>query len=259
MSSILQKIISEKEKEVERLSQLTFDINQNKKLSMYNSFKENNQMNIIAEIKRASPSKGMINTNVNPVKQAIDYVNYGANAISVLTDETFFKGSIDDLIHVREVVDVPILCKDFIINTKQIDRANAAGADVVLLIVAALSPIKLIELYEYALEKKLEVLLEVHNEEELKLALAVGAKMIGINNRNLKTFDVDLAVTERLVRLINDEEVLVISESGIKSAEDVLQVKNAGAKGILVGETLMRSKNLKETFSQLKVEKVNKL
>src|SRR5690606_27949288 len=181
--TILDKIITEKKKEVAELLNQTFDqvtISKNVK-SFHQIMKEDSTMGVIAEIKRASPSKGMINANVDPVKQAKIYATNGASAISVLTDTPFFKGTMDDLRAVREIVDIPILCKDFIINKIQIDRAKAAGANIILLIAAALTDADLKKLYEYALENDLEVLCEVHNEEEMERVLNLGAIIIGIN------------------------------------------------------------------------------
>lgn len=254
--TILEKIIAEKEIEVHRLKEnyQVFDHIKNRtETSMYQKFQNATSMNIIAEIKRASPSKGDINPNVDPVEQAKQYEQLGAGMISVLTDEPFFKGTMEDLANVRKSVGIPVLCKDFIIDEIQIDRAKDYGANVVLLIAAAMNPQRLKELYDYANSQNLEVLLEVHNEQELETALEVGAKIIGINNRDLKTFVVDLAVTEKLAALIEDPKVLLIGESGVKTKEDVERLKEAGVKGILVGETLMRSTNLAETFNQLKV------
>jgi len=214
---------------------------------------ESQAMNIIAEIKRASPSKGEINVGIDPVEQALQYAKYGAKAISVLTDSAFFKGSIEDLVAVRDAVDLPILCKDFIIEEIQIDRAKEYGANVVLLIAAALPKHRLSELYEYAYSQDLEVLLEIHNEPELIIALEIGAKIIGINNRDLKTFSVDLSVTQELAKLVNRDDILLIGESGIRKREDVEKMMQAGVKGVLVGETLMRSNNLKDTLADLKI------
>lgn len=254
MATILEKILVEKEKEVKELINQTFDqTNINRPIKTFKQMiKEQNKMGVIAEIKRASPSKGMINADVDPVKQAITYAESGANAISVLTDYPFFKGTIDDLKAVREVVDIPILCKDFIIDKVQIDRARAAGANIILLIAAALDDDKLKQLYEYAKELQLEVLCEVHDEEEMERALTLKPEIVGINNRNLKTFEVDLNTTARLAKMV-DTDTILISESGIQSKADVEAVAKAGAKAILVGETLMRAANVEETLKQFQV------
>lgn len=255
--TILNEILIEKAKEVEVLKQF-YSTNEKAdifpKYSLYERFMESTHMNIIAEIKRASPSKGMINADVIPSEQAEQYQHYGAGAISVLTDEPFFKGTMDDLRAVREKVNVPVLNKDFIIDEIQIDRARAEGADVILLIAAALPAQRLQQLFDYAIQSELEVLFEVHNEEELAVAQSIGVSIIGVNNRNLKTFDVDLATTERLAKQIDTSKTLLISESGIKTTADVERLKNAGAKGILVGETMMRSQALDQTFAQLHIK-----
>jgi indole-3-glycerol phosphate synthase len=190
---------------------------------------------------------------VDPISQAKAYESLGAAAISVLTDKPFFNGSMDDLRAVREAVDLPILCKDFMIDKVQIDHAKAAGANIILLIVAALDHEKLTSLYTYAKELDLEVLVEVHNEDEMERALNLDAKIIGINNRDLKTFEVDLGATEALAAMVMDPEIILVSESGIRTGADVVQVESAGASVILVGETFMRSDNLPATFEDLRV------
>ncbi|WP_294751051.1 indole-3-glycerol phosphate synthase TrpC [uncultured Exiguobacterium sp.] len=197
-------------------------------------------LSVIAEIKRASPSKGAIALDVDVVTQAKQYEASGATVISVLTDETYFKGSMDDLAAVAAAVDIPVLCKDFIIDRVQIDRAKAHGARLILLIVAALEQETLADLYAYAYAEGLEVLVEVHDEEELRRAEAIGAQIIGINNRNLKKFEVDLQTSVGLLEQ-KQPDVRYISESGIKTVEEAQLLHAAGADGILVGETLMRA------------------
>lgn len=253
--TILDDILQQKEKEVQQLKEKTFSDQTVKKQipKIAKTFRKSEKLSIISEIKRVSPSKGSINPDVNPVEQAKNYERLGASAISVLTDETFFKGSMDDLRAVREAVALPLLCKDFIIDESQIDRAQAAGASIILLIVAALSKERLIQLYKYATDKGLEVLCEVHNEQEMEIAIKLDPAVIGINNRNLKTFDVDLGTTEKLASMVKNPDTVLISESGIKSQEDVLRVEKAGAAAILVGETFMRSSNLEETFASLRI------
>ncbi|MEH6946813.1 indole-3-glycerol phosphate synthase TrpC [Bacillus sp. JJ634] len=255
MGNILTKIIDEKEREVARLKEtgLTGEALQVKRSSLVEQLRTATSMSVIAEIKRASPSKGEINLDVNPVEQALTYERNGATAISVLTDEKFFKGRIEDLQQVSQHVEIPRLCKDFMVDEIQIDRAYESGATVILLIVAALSQERLQALYTYAKQKGLDVLTEVHDEEELERALAIDAEIIGINNRNLKTFEVDLAVTERLASRLDSNRHLIISESGIKTVADVERVKKAGARGILVGETLMQAADLPETLKQFQL------
>jgi indole-3-glycerol phosphate synthase/indole-3-glycerol phosphate synthase/phosphoribosylanthranilate isomerase/anthranilate synthase/indole-3-glycerol phosphate synthase/phosphoribosylanthranilate isomerase len=159
----------------------------------------------------------------------------------------------DDLAAVREAVEVPILNKDFILDEIQIDRAADYGADVILLIVAALEEERLHALYQYAKSKEMDVLVEVHNEKELEQAQKLGANIIGINNRNLKTFEVDLGVTERLIERIDTLDTLVISESGITVSADASRAAKAGARGILVGETLMRADDIAAVLETLQV------
>jgi indole-3-glycerol phosphate synthase len=254
LGTILDRIIEVKKTELDYLRGLEI-INgtDRKKRSFIEKIRQANEMNIIAEFKRASPSKGDINPNLNPQDQAQLYAQFGADAVSVLTESAFFKGSFADLQAVREVIELPILCKDFIIDKVQIDVAYQAGADIVLLIAAALEEQQLIELYQYATSKDLEVLVEIHDEEDLQKAIAAKAILIGINNRNLKTFEIDLKVTETLAPLVKATGAFLISESGIKSVSDVERVKEAGARGILVGETFMTSANLEGTFAQLKL------
>ncbi|SET70909.1 indole-3-glycerol phosphate synthase [Salinibacillus kushneri] len=255
MTTILDDILKEKEKEVQRLKE-----NPQEELesyysfhSLYEAFMNSDKLSVIGEVKRASPSKGDIDAEVNPVEQAKSYVNAGAKAISVLTDTPFFKGTMDDLAQIREAVEVPILCKDFIIDRVQIKRAKAHGADVILLIASAMPKEKLLDLYNEAKANHVEVLFEVHNEDELQIALSMGVDIIGINNRNLKTFEVNPEVTEKLAKQIRTSDTLLISESGIRTTEDAERVTRTGAKGILVGETLMKSKNIKKTVDELVV------
>ncbi len=258
MTTILDKIIAEKEKEIIRLKSSTLQQSfvHEKKPSLFEKLKKANQLQIISEIKRASPSKGTINNEVIPVEQARQYENAGAACISVLTDTPFFKGTFEDLHDVTHAVKIPVLCKDFIIDEIQIDYAKANGASVILLIVAALSKEKLGKLYQYAKNQDLEILVEVHDEKELQQALEIDAKIIGINNRNLKTFEVDLHHFEELAKHFPfHEERVLISESGIKTPDDAKFVASLGASAILVGETLMRSNQIETTLKSFQVQK----
>lgn len=195
---------------------------------------------VIAEIKRMSPSKGLIRADFDAEKIALAYHAAGAAAISVLTDEKFFGGSLAILRQVRAAVSTPLLRKDFVIDAYQIDEARVAGADAVLLIVAALSDAALAALHAHATGLGLDVLVEVHDEAELERAMAIGAKLVGVNNRDLKSFEVDLGTTERLAPRIGDPGVVLVAESGIGSPADVARLARAGARGFLVGESLMR-------------------
>lgn len=195
---------------------------------------------VIAEIKRRSPSKGLIRADFDAEKIAVAYAAAGAAGISVLTDQEFFGGSLEILRQVRAAVGTPLLRKDFVIDPYQIDEARVAGADAVLLIVAALDDASLSALHAHARSLDLDVLVEVHDEAELDRALAMGATLVGVNNRDLRSFEVDLGTTERLAARIGDAAVLLVAESGIESAADVARLERAGARGFLVGESLMR-------------------
>ena len=194
---------------------------------------------LIAEVKKASPSAGVIAESFDPVEIAKNYARAGCEAISVLTDEQFFQGKLEYLAAIRSAVSVPLLRKDFMLDEVQIIESAAAGADAILLIVAALEQEQLVALLEAAALYQLDALVEVHTYEELDRALETDAKLIGINNRDLTTFTVDLAVTERLSEEVPDD-MLLVSESGIKSAEDVARVKACGVNAVLIGEALMR-------------------
>ena len=193
---------------------------------------------IIAEIKRASPSKGDIAPDLDPASVAREYSRLGAAAISVLTDR-HFKGTLDDLRAVRKAVDLPILRKDFIFDDYQLYEARAAGADCILLIVAMLKEPELRHLMNVARQLGLAALVEVHNEDEFAIARDAGAVLIGINNRDLHTFVTDLAVTERLMRGYRGD-ALIVAESGIDSAADIRHLDAAGARAFLIGESLLR-------------------
>jgi indole-3-glycerol phosphate synthase len=194
---------------------------------------------VIAEIKKASPSAGMIAKSFDPVRIAKDYERSGADAISVLTDEKFFQGRLSHLVDTRGAVSVPVLRKDFVIDEIQIAEAAAAGADAILLIAAALEQKQLVDLLSAGAKYQLDALVEVHTLAELNRALDAGAEIIGINNRDLATFEVDLSVTEKLSEKVPNEIVLV-SESGIKTPDDVARAKLCGVDAVLIGEALMR-------------------
>ncbi len=205
---------------------------------------------IIAEVKRASPSKGLLTDKFHPVRIAREYQYGGASAISCLTDETFFKGHLEYLAAIREAVDLPVLRKDFILDEIQLEEARAFGADAVLLIVAALEPQRLLELIRAAKALGLEAIVEVHEDEELEIALTAGAEIIGINNRDLKTFEVDLERSIRLSRRV-PKGVPVVAESGIQSREDIETLAQAGIKAALIGETLMKSEDKVQMLEEL--------
>ena len=204
--------------------------------------REEGKLALIAEIKKASPSAGVIVESFDPVAIAKNYARAGVDAISVLTDERFFLGHLDYLNAVRAVVPQPLLRKDFVLDPLQVMEAAAAGADAILLIVAALSQEELGSLLETASLYQLDALVEVHTLPELDRALKTEARLIGINNRNLATFQVDLAVTETLSEQVPNDIVLV-SESGIRTGEDLARIKACGVDAVLIGEALMRGQS----------------
>ncbi len=206
--------------------------------------------NIIAEVKHRSPSKGVIREDFNPVAIARSYENAGAAAISVLTEEEFFGGSLDYLRTVREAVSLPLLRKDFLIDEYQVYEAADAGADAVLLIVAILDDNLLKQLLELSKELKLDALVEVHDYNELERASRAGAKLIGVNNRDLKTFAVELDTSLRLAQKAPDGALLV-SESGIKTCDDIKRLSAAGFSAFLIGEQFMRADDPGQTLAAL--------
>ncbi len=241
----LEEILQVKRVEIERLRLRRAELErQAKERSDFRDFRAalqpgDQKVAVIAEVKKASPSAGVIAHSFYPIEIAEDYELNGANAISVLTDAKFFHGDLKHLTDLRFAVSLPLLRKDFVLDEIQIIESVATGADAILLIVAALDQSQFADLLKIAAEHKVAALVEVHVEGELHRALEAGAKIVGINNRDLTTFEVDLGVTEKLCREVPDDIVLV-SESGIKTANDVARVKACGVDAILVGEALMR-------------------
>jgi indole-3-glycerol phosphate synthase len=205
---------------------------------------------VIAEVKRASPSKGLIREEFDPVAIARDYVAYGASAISVLTEERFFRGSLTYLEDIKAAVPVPLLRKDFIVDPYQLIEARSYGADAVLLIVALLDQELLSELRQQANALSLDALIEVHNEGELQRALDAGAQLVGINNRDLRSFEVNLATSEKLAPLI-PTGILAVCESGIENTEQIQRVEKLGVHVFLIGEYLMRAADPGKRLAQL--------
>ena len=202
---------------------------------------EKDGVNIIAEFKRRSPSKGMIREGANPIEIARAYEAGGAVAMSVLTEEDYFAGSLNDLRQVKSAVDLPVLRKDFIVEEYQVYESAAAGADAILLIVAALDDESLARLRRLAEDElQMDALVEVHTSDDMKRAVACGAKLIGVNNRDLRTFEVSLETSLRLAREA-PSDALLISESGLNNAADLRRLYDAGYRGFLIGETLMRA------------------
>ena len=253
MENFLEKILNEKQDEVNQmLLETPKAVRQTK--SLVQRLRENpTHLQVIGEVKRASPSLGAINMTVDVLAQAKSYEDAGVSAISVLTDPVFFKGSIDDLRLVAEHVTVPVLNKDFIIDKKQIIRAVNSGATIILLIVACLSEENLQELYDYAVSLGLEVLVEVHNAPELEIAHRINAELIGVNNRNLKTFEVDIQNSLDLIAL-QEPTRFYISESGIKSPVEAARVAH-DFRAVLVGEALMRDGDPQKAAKDLQVDR----
>jgi indole-3-glycerol phosphate synthase len=202
------------------------------------ALRRSDRMNVIAECKRRSPSRGVLRPDYDPAPIARGYVAAGAAAISVLTEPTFFDGSLDHLAAVRVAVDLPILRKDFVVSAYQLFEARAAGADAVLLIVAALTPAEVRDLSDRASALGLETLVEVHDRDELAMAVDAGARIVGVNNRNLRTLQVDVHASEALIARL-PRDLVAVSESGLRSAADLIRLRRLGYDGFLIGERFM--------------------
>ena len=261
--NILTRIMSERKKDVaaaKRKVSLNELLGEAEKrtayFSLYESLRKTAVPRVIAEVKKASPSAGELRPAYNPLAIAQAYASAGAAGISVLTEPHHFLGSLGDLRAVRKVVNLPVLRKDFICDTYQLAEAAACGADVILLIVAALDPEQCLMFHQAAKELNLETIVEVHTAEELKVALACEDAIIGVNSRNLKTLVTDLAVAHELVKSIPPGR-LCIAESGIRTAEDLKGLSGAGYDGFLIGESFLREtfpgKALKELLIQSKI------
>ena len=258
---ILKRIVARKHEEIaesinrvsiDRMIELTKFVDNTR--GFYNALatKTNNRQSaVIAEIKKASPSKGILCENFDPIEIAKSYENEGASCLSILTDRDFFQGDPQNLIKARAAVSIPVIRKDFIIDPYQVYESRAMGADCILLIVSCLTDTELKTLSDLAISLTMDVLVEVHDLSELKRALRLDLPMIGINNRNLHSFDVDLQITLNLLEEIGDDK-LVITESGIKSRNDVALMHEHNVFGFMVGEAFMRQsdpgKQLKEFF-----------
>ena len=250
--SILDKIVAVKRmrvdasKEQVSLVELATSAFERRKTAVPNrlsaALRNRESVNIIAEFKRASPSKGVINDSVDVAKLAKAYESAGAAAVSVLTDEDHFCGALGDLKTVRAAVDIPILQKDFFVDELQIFESAALGADAILLIVGALSIEALLLLQKTADDLGVDVIVEVHDTDELEIALDIGAKIIGVNNRNLKTFDVSLDISREIAKC-EPNGALLVSESGISNSMQIAELSSLGYSGFLIGESLMRSRD----------------
>jgi len=206
---------------------------------------------IIAEVKKASPSKGVIKEDFDPLVIAQEYSNNGANAISVLTEPHYFQGNLEYLTQIRRYVPTPLLRKDFILDKYQIVEALVYGADFILLIAKSLSTKDLKELYEYALHLGLEVLVEVHDKEDLTKAMKCGAHIVGINHRNLETMEMDMSLCERLIPMIPNGKIIV-AESGVSNTEIIKNLSSIGADAFLIGEHFMRVPSIEEELKKFK-------
>ena len=247
---IISKIIEEKRRVIEeakRVRPMDELIKEAKNACVKSSFRKNvsrpHHINLIAEIKKTSPSKGILRGDFNPSKIAVTYQASGASAISVLTDERFFEGKLEYIKKIKESVSLPVLRKDFIIDEYQIYETAVAGADALLLITELLSSNEIVGFHELATSLGLDVLTEVHNEEDVEKAIAADASIIGINNRDLHTFRVDLSVTQKLIRLLPQNKIKV-AESGIRSHEDVMFLKSLGVNAVLIGEAFMEAQDI---------------
>jgi indole-3-glycerol phosphate synthase len=255
----LDRIVATKHEEVQTLKQ-TLNIGQAERtiadLATCRGFEQaligrNRPVGLIAEVKKASPSKGLIRPDFHPVSLAQAYEQAGTDCISVLTDTDYFQGSNEYLKQIREQVSVPLLRKDFTIDERQIYEARLIGADAILLIAAILTKSQLSSFYSLARDLGMDVLVEVHNRPELETVLDIGkASLIGVNNRDLKTFVTDLKVTEELIALM-PKGIVVVSESAISSSDDVTFVRDAGAQAVLIGEHFMRQTNVQDAVYEL--------
>ncbi len=251
---MLERIVAQKKKELALIKdQIPLEVLENKseekstngfgKRMSFSGAIQGKGVSLIAEMKKASPSKGLLKSEYEPARIARCYEENGAAAISVLTESAFFLGSLQHLREVRETVEIPLLRKDFVIDSYQIYEAFACGADAVLLIAALLEEKELLRLRELAFALGMESLVEVHTEDELKKAVACGARLLGINNRDLTTFQTDLNVTLRLAEIVPDS-CLLVSESGIARAAEIKLLGEAGVDAVLVGEAIMKSRDL---------------
>ncbi|MDA0835838.1 MAG: indole-3-glycerol phosphate synthase TrpC [Planctomycetota bacterium] len=257
MTDVLENIVAHKRHEIAAAKQCRSEAELKSRMAdappvrdFTGSLQDASGMGLIAEFKKASPSAGIIRAEADPLSVATIYEQHGAHCMSVLTDEHFFGGSLDDLIAVRNAVSLPVLRKDFLLDTYQVYEARAAGADAILLIAECLDDCRLRELFFLTYELGMDALIEIYDPENLDRVLRLSPELLGINNRNLKTMVTSLDHTTGLAGRI-PSETLLISESGIKTRDDVLRLQHAGARGILVGETLMKSSDIGAKIDEL--------
>jgi len=258
--SVLEKIVRDKQPEIEDL-QDEYDLGDyieaamemQQGLDFRQALMASDRLALIAEVKKASPSAGVIREDFDPIALAKAYEAAGATAISVLTEKNYFQGSLTTLEQIREATSLPILRKDFIVDEYQVVESRLAGADAVLLICGLLDWRRVFSLTRLTRRLGMSYLVEVHNERELDIALIAGADLIGINNRDLETFEVDFNTTSRLMKHIHDE-IPVVAESGISKPEDLVQLKKAGCQAVLIGETLVRQPDVGAAIRDLFAE-----
>lgn len=261
--TILDEIVAHKYQEVKKLDDFEeledriFDLTSSESLPLTKGFlkalRDSEGPSLIAEVKKASPSKGVIREDFDPVYIAKQYEAGGAHCLSVLTDSKYFQGSYENLVTVSSEVQIPCLCKEFIVDPRQIAQARLMGADAVLLIAAILSDEEIEDLRYIASEYGMDTLLEVHSEDEMERALRLDSELIGINNRDLTSFEVNLDTTAKLINRFKYDlgGVTLVSESGINTKADILILHNMGVKGFLVGESLIRQDDLKAAVEKL--------
>ncbi|MGA2505989.1 MAG: indole-3-glycerol phosphate synthase TrpC [Chitinispirillaceae bacterium] len=254
MPTFLENILTQKKSELSRLRERSgsFQKRSSPKRPFFKALDKLPQLSIIAEVKKASPSQGVIRKDFDPVAIAKRYEQGGASAISVLTDEIFFQGHSDYLMAVRETVALPVLRKDFIIDQLQVRETAHINADAMLLIAEALDAAQLVDLYQAALELDLDPFVELHSLRQLDKVMRLDPPAIGINNRDLMTFKTDLAVTVQLIKRI-PKEVAVVAESGVLNGNDASMLRDAGVRGLLVGESLMRANNVEGVIKELRL------
>jgi indole-3-glycerol phosphate synthase len=255
MKNILEQVVEQRKKTVQQLKSIVpmqawqmMPLYNRKCISLKQHLLNENGTGIIAEFKRASPSKGIINNDADVLDVALGYAFHGAAAVSILTEPEYFNGDNDDIINIRESINIPILRKDFVFDEYQITEAKAIGADVILLIAASLTPAEVKRLATFAIGIGLEVLLEIHTEDELQ-HICDATEIVGINNRDLKTFTVDINRSIELGKKIPADKIK-IAESGINNVDTICTFKNAGFKGFLIGENFMKQPDPTIAFAE---------